>query len=368
MHLTSNPVDWYAARAGGVVAYVLLTAVVVVGLAMAGKKKLRVWPRFAVEDVHRFGGLLVGTFVSIHVLAIAIDAFLPFSLQSIAVPFISAYRPFWVGLGIVAAELLLALAVANHYRNKIVSYKFWRRTHYLNFAVWTAATLHLLGSGTDRSTWWLLGITTVAVMAVAGATALRITKFRPSRAPLVAGGIGAVVVLVLGLGPLRFHAKPWNASSFRDSLTGQIVQNFGPTRGVLSLAGSGTGQQSVLVRADLLITPRKTVATSFQMEYLPSGLVCKGKVTATHAMSFDARCRTSKGERRMITASWQPSTTTQLAGGVLDVHAGSSGTGNALGPPFGAKFPSSPARPTQPRPQVLPPHSTETDDLNDNSD
>jgi methionine sulfoxide reductase heme-binding subunit len=321
VHLTTNPVDWYAARAGGVVAYILLTSVVVLGLTMAGKKKLRVWPRFAVEDVHRFGGLLVGTFVSIHVLAIAIDAFLPFSLQSIVVPFISAYRPLWVGLGIVAAELLLALAVANHYRNKVVSYKFWRRTHYLNFVVWTAATLHLLGSGTDRSTWWLLGITTLAVATVAGATALRITRFRPSYAPLAAGAVAGVVVLALGLGPLRFHAKPWNAAEFHDSLTGQIVQNFGPTRGVLSLAGSATGQQNVLVRADLLITPRKILSTSFQMEYLPSGLVCKGRVTATHGMSFDARCRTSKGERRFVTASWQPSASTQLAGGTLDVHA-----------------------------------------------
>lgn len=321
MHLTTSPVDWYAARAGGIVAYVLLTAVVVVGLTMAGKKRLRIWPRFAVEDVHRFGGLLVGTFVSIHVLAIAIDAFLPFSIQSIVVPFVSTYRPLWVGLGIVAAELLLALAVTNHYRNKVVSYGFWRRAHYLNFVVWTAATLHLLGSGTDRSTWWLLGITTVSVAAVAGATSLRITKFRPSYAPLVAGGVAAVVVLALGLGPLHFHAKAWNAASFHDSLNGQIVQNFGPTRGVLSLAGSGTGQQNVLVRADLLITPRRILATSFQMEYLPSGLVCRGKVMSTHGMSFDAHCRTPQGDSRRVTASWQPSENSQLQGGVLDVHA-----------------------------------------------
>ena len=57
----------------------------------------------------------------------------------------------WTGLGIVAAELLLALAITNHYRNRRISYWFWRRAHYVNFAVWTAATLHGLGSGTDRS-------------------------------------------------------------------------------------------------------------------------------------------------------------------------------------------------------------------------
>ena len=35
MHLTSSPVDWYAARAAGIVAYLLLSSVVLLGLTMA---------------------------------------------------------------------------------------------------------------------------------------------------------------------------------------------------------------------------------------------------------------------------------------------------------------------------------------------
>src|SRR5712691_1214198 len=151
VHLTSSPVDWYAARAGGVVAYVLLSANVTIGLLMTGKKSMKHWPRFALEDVHRFGGLLVGTFIAIHVVAVAIDAYLPFSLTSLVVPLVARYRPVWTGLGIVAAELLVALAFTNHYRNVRISYRFWRRAHFVNFAVWGAATLHGLGSGKDRS-------------------------------------------------------------------------------------------------------------------------------------------------------------------------------------------------------------------------
>ena len=60
---------WYVARAGGVVAYVLLTATVLVGLAMSGRARLRRWPRFAVEDVHRFAGLVTWSFIGVHVLA-----------------------------------------------------------------------------------------------------------------------------------------------------------------------------------------------------------------------------------------------------------------------------------------------------------
>ena len=78
MHLTSSPVDWYAARAAGVVAYVLLTIVVSFGLTMSSRRRLERWPRFALEEVHRFGGILVGTFIAIHVVTIAIDSYLRF--------------------------------------------------------------------------------------------------------------------------------------------------------------------------------------------------------------------------------------------------------------------------------------------------
>jgi methionine sulfoxide reductase heme-binding subunit len=122
MHLTSNPIDWYAARAAGIVAYLLLTAVVALGVSMAGRapgRRWKRWPMFAVEDVHRAGGLLVGTFIALHVATIAIDSYLPFSLGQLAIPLTAHYRPIWTALGIVAAELLLALAVTNHYRDRI---------------------------------------------------------------------------------------------------------------------------------------------------------------------------------------------------------------------------------------------------------
>ena len=117
VHLTTSPLDWYAARAAGVAAYVLLTVVVCLGMTMAGRKSLRRWPRFALEDVHRFGGLLVGSFVVIHVATIAIDSYLPFSLTALVVPFTASYRTLFTALGVVAAELLLALAVTNRYRD-----------------------------------------------------------------------------------------------------------------------------------------------------------------------------------------------------------------------------------------------------------
>jgi sulfoxide reductase heme-binding subunit YedZ len=158
---------WYTARAGGLLGFALLTGSVVLGLALAGRARLRHWPRFAVEDVHRFAGLLAGTFVGIHVLALLLDTYVPFSLTQILVPGDAFYRPLPTALGVVAVELLAALAVANRYRKRL-PYRFWRRTHYLNFAVWALALVHGITSGTDSGAVWAVVLYALAAGSVTG--------------------------------------------------------------------------------------------------------------------------------------------------------------------------------------------------------
>jgi methionine sulfoxide reductase heme-binding subunit len=274
------------------------------GLSMAGKARSSKWPKFAVEDVHRFGGLLVGFFVAIHVLTIAIDSYLPFSLVQILVPFTSRYRPLWTGLGIAAAELLVALALTNHYRRRI-PYRFWRRAHYLNFAIWTAATLHGLGSGTDRSAPWLLLLYSASAATVVTLTLWR--ALRPRGRFLLGGAAAAVgvVVLVPALPTARVHHRPWNAARFSETLNGQILADRGVSQQVVSMAGTGSGVQNVLVRADLLSGTARLEATSLQLEYLPSGVICRGRVTHVESFGFDGTCRLPRGGRRAVTAQWQ---------------------------------------------------------------
>ena len=323
MHLTSSPAAWYAARAAGVAAYLLLSVAVVLGLTMARKTSIRRWPKFALEDVHRFVGLLVGTFIAIHIVTIAIDSWLPFSIGAIIVPFVSTYRPLWVAFGVVAAELLLALAIANHYRDQL-SYRFWRRAHYLNFVVWTFATVHGIASGTDRSAPWLLGIYGVATASVGAAIVWRLTRGLGSRRsiPAIALGGGALATLVVGLGagPLHFRPKPWNAAAFTEPLSGHVARLNGVTRGIVSLAGEGKGTQRVLVRADLLLKPRGIERTAFQMEYLPSGLRCNGKVTRAESFGFTATCRLPTGAPRFVTARWEGAEGADIAGGTISAH------------------------------------------------
>ena len=158
-------VVWYAAWAGGILAYLLLTASVALGLLMSGKVRLKRWPRFALEDVHRFIGILAGLFVAIHGGALLVDSFVPFSLTQVFVPGTSSYRPLAVGSGVVAAELLAALAISNHYRRRI-PHGVWRRLHMLNFAVWALALIHGLTAGTDATTPWSLALYVGSAWAV----------------------------------------------------------------------------------------------------------------------------------------------------------------------------------------------------------
>jgi sulfoxide reductase heme-binding subunit YedZ len=197
---------WYLARAGGLVGFGLLTLAVLAGLTLSGRARLPGWPRFAVEDVHRFLGLLTGVFISLHVLALLLDSFLPFSVTSVLIPGTAPYRPLATAVGVIAAELLVALAITNRLRNHL-SYRAWRRIHYLNFVVWALALVHGIAAGTDTRDVWALSMFAVATGSVVGATAWRALKGRVGLLwPVTAAIFTAEVIVALALGPLGHPA------------------------------------------------------------------------------------------------------------------------------------------------------------------
>jgi hypothetical protein len=321
MHLTTSPIDWYAARAAGIVAYVLLSLVVCLGLAMAGKAPTRRWPKFTQEGIHRVGGLMVGTFLAIHIGTIAADSYLPFKPVELIVPLASHYRPIWIGLGICAAELLLALAITNRLRKRL-EYKTWRSVHYLNFGVWTAATLHSIGIGTDRSAPWMLAIYAVAVGAVGGLLGWRFGRTLSWRGTAALGGalLGVALPVWLALGPLSYHPKPWNPASFSDRLSGQILSQQAPTKAIVSMAGTANGAQSLLVRADLLLGQTQSEQTALQLEYIPSGLHCTGQIDRVAQTGFSGHCRLSDGSgQRNVKANWQLTGVSSNLVGTLEI-------------------------------------------------
>ena len=81
------------------------------------------------------------------------------------VPFASAYRPLWLGLGAIAIDLLIALVVTSLVRARL-GLRAWRGVHWCRYACWPVALLHGLGTGTDARTPWMQALTAVCVAVV----------------------------------------------------------------------------------------------------------------------------------------------------------------------------------------------------------
>jgi predicted ferric reductase len=164
---------WYLARATGFVALVLLTVSVVLGVTTAVRWQPARHPRFVIEYVHRDVTLLVMAFIGIHVATIVLDGYVPIGWTAAVVPFTSSYRALWLGLGAVALDLLLAVAITSWLRHRI-GHSTWRLVHWLAYGSWFVAVVHSLGTGTDAWDPWALGITIGCSVAVLAAVAVRL--------------------------------------------------------------------------------------------------------------------------------------------------------------------------------------------------
>jgi predicted ferric reductase len=166
---------WYASRATGVIALVLLTAGLLLGILVSRQGRLPGLPRFAATSLHRSMSLLSVTFVAVHVATALADPFVSIGIAATVVPFVSPYQPFWLGLGAVSLDLMLALIVTSLLRARI-GRRTWRGVHWLAYASWPAAFAHSIGSGTDLRHGWLLDLGAGCAVAVALALAWRVHR------------------------------------------------------------------------------------------------------------------------------------------------------------------------------------------------
>jgi sulfoxide reductase heme-binding subunit YedZ len=189
---------WYLTRASGVVSLLLLTAGLVLGILGTVRWRSERWPRFAVVSIHRNLTLFAIAFVALHVVTTVADGYAPVGLKDAVIPFVSKYRPLWLGFGALAFDLLLALVVTSLLRARI-GYRAWRAVHWLAYASWPLALVHGLGNGSDARFGWLVIVTVVCAGAVGAAFALRLLR-SPGPVPLRAGaGVAAAMLAVLAV-------------------------------------------------------------------------------------------------------------------------------------------------------------------------
>ena len=140
---------WYAARAGGFVAWGLAAASVALGLALSGKVFRRPRPAWTM-DMHRFLGGLAVIFTIVHVAAVMMDQYVNFGLRQVFVPLASTWHPVAVAWGVIAMYMLFAVELTSLARRRIPR-RLWRQIHLGSFVLFGTSTVHALTAGTDTA-------------------------------------------------------------------------------------------------------------------------------------------------------------------------------------------------------------------------
>jgi methionine sulfoxide reductase heme-binding subunit len=155
---------WLAGRASGLVALVLVTVSVFLGLMMSGKVMRR--PGFAKKllAVHEQTALAGLVAIAVHGIALLGDPWLHPGLAGVAVPFALGFKTIFTGLGVIAGYLAALLGLSYYVRRRVGA-KLWRKAHRATVLVYLLGLTHAIGAGSDASAvwfrWWVIATTPV---------------------------------------------------------------------------------------------------------------------------------------------------------------------------------------------------------------
>ncbi len=183
----SDAILWYTTRGAGAVTLILLSAVVILGILGTQRVQSPSWPRFLTTGLHSNLALMTLLFLALHIVTAVVDPYTNLGWAAAFVPFDSNYRTFWLGLGVIAFELLLAIVATSLVRG-FIGHRSWRAIHWLTYAAWPVGVVHGVGTGTDTWSAWMLAITSGCVAVVGVAALVRVTS--GPRDPLAAARAG----------------------------------------------------------------------------------------------------------------------------------------------------------------------------------
>jgi predicted ferric reductase len=175
---------WYIMRGSGLVALVLLSVTVALGVVGVKRWGSTRWPRIVTAGLHRTVSLLAVCFLAVHIITALIDGWIGLRWFGAIIPFESTYRPVWVGMGALTFDLLIAVMATSLLRRHL-SWRSWRLVHWTTWLLWPLALAHALGSGSDIGSGWALGIVVscLAMVLVALVWRVRPAVSRPVSLP-----------------------------------------------------------------------------------------------------------------------------------------------------------------------------------------
>jgi len=164
---------WALGRGSGIVALVLFTLAIVLGIVARSGRRVPWLGRFGTSDLHRTAALTGVGLVGVHLGTLLFDPYAQLKVVDFLFPFLAAYRPLWLGLGTLAVDLLAVVTVVSLLRHRVGPAVF-RTVHWATYALWPVALLHALGSGTDAATTWFRAIAVLCISAVVTAVGWRL--------------------------------------------------------------------------------------------------------------------------------------------------------------------------------------------------
>jgi methionine sulfoxide reductase heme-binding subunit len=141
---------WLAGRASGLVALVLVTISVGLGLTMAGKAMRRPGLSRKLLAIHEHTALAGLVAIAVHGITLLGDPWLHPGIAGVAVPFAIGFRPLAVAAGIVGGYLAALLGLT-YYLRKRIGAKLWRKAHRATIVVYLLGLGHAFAAGTDAS-------------------------------------------------------------------------------------------------------------------------------------------------------------------------------------------------------------------------
>lgn len=164
---------WALGRGTGIVALVMFTITLVLGIVTRSGRSVGGLGRFGVADVHRTAALTGVGLVAVHVGSLLFDPYAQLRLVDVVFPFLGSYRPLYLGLGTLAVDLLAVVTVVSLLRHR-VGPRVFKTVHWLTYLLWPVALVHALGTGTDATSVWMTGLAVACFTAVTAAVGWRL--------------------------------------------------------------------------------------------------------------------------------------------------------------------------------------------------
>jgi len=164
---------WALGRGTGVVALVLFTMSLVLGVVARSGRPLPGLGRFGASDLHRTAALTGTGLILVHVVSLFFDSYAQLRLADLVIPFLGSFKPLWQGLGTLALDLLAVITVVSLLR-KQVGPRVFRAVHYGTYLLWPISLAHALGNGTDSRSVWMLTLAAICSTAVGASLIWRV--------------------------------------------------------------------------------------------------------------------------------------------------------------------------------------------------